>query len=298
MLRILTALPLLGVVAASISVCLQWHQDDLDHRLIQAIKLRKTDKAMSLLNLAASANAQDNPNKPMTLRIAMSDLWASLHGRVPPKEPHPSALMLECSASVEPNASNEFEARPTDLALMSALLSHGARPNLWDPVHSATALDFLIMAGNTEAVKLFLEHGCSSNWKSPLTSAVMYKRDDIASLLLHYGADIGVQTTNGTTVLHWAALDADDGTPMLEVLLSHKADINARDKDGRTPLMYAVDAGPENVRFLLLRGADPSIQDRKGQTALHLARSRRDSPDKRGVVRLLTEAEAAKPIRR
>src|SRR5690242_11541078 len=80
-LSILVALPLLGLIAASIAVGLQWHQDDLDHRLIQAITRRQTSEAISLLNHDASANARDTPYTPLTLRALMSEVWARLSRR-------------------------------------------------------------------------------------------------------------------------------------------------------------------------------------------------------------------------
>jgi ankyrin repeat protein len=52
--------------------------------------------------------------------------------------------------------------------------------------------------------------------------------------------------------------------PVVELLLTHRADPNARGRGGRTPLIAAAGDGHEEVLQLLLeRGADPNLQDEK-----------------------------------
>ncbi len=58
-------------------------------------------------------------------------------------------------------------------------------------------------------------------------------------------------------------------TAMLQLLLDQGLDINARDIQGRTPLLLAVRRCSVAVAFLLDHGADPTIGDRRGGTALH-----------------------------
>ncbi|EGD75621.1 hypothetical protein PTSG_06688 [Salpingoeca rosetta] len=76
----------------------------------------------------------------------------------------------------------------------------------------------------------------------------------------------------GCTALH-VACRVNNPQPLVDVLLEHGADTNARDRLGQTPLMYAVVAGiPSVVERMLLHGADPAIVSaRSGQTALHMA---------------------------
>jgi ankyrin repeat protein len=60
--------------------------------------------------------------------------------------------------------------------------------------------------------------------------------------------------------------------PSAEALLKAGAYINARDRAGRTPLMYAVRHKQRaTVNFLLQHGADASLKDNNGATALDLA---------------------------
>lgn len=321
-------MPLLAIIAPFlIWANVQTRQQMLDAALIEAIKRRQTRQAISLLNEGASGNALDIPRQPLTVQTFVSDVWATLNGTARSKVTYPSALTLACAVRMEAGMSRYLQPVPADVSLVRALLSHGANPNtsyigkkstyaVWD---FPTPLDSQILAGETEAVKLLLEYGAQANRSTyppppPLLFAVAHNRVDVAKLLLEHGADARALTKNGASVLQMAAYERC--IPMLDLLLSQGLNINARDKDGWTPLMDAIKArtnGPNNsarvsnrsvnagtavtVRFLLRHGADASIKNRKGQTALVFANSLPDPFDKKAVMRLLTEADAAKSRR-
>jgi len=61
-------------------------------------------------------------------------------------------------------------------------------------------------------------------------------------------------------------------TKVISYLLNHGASINSRDRDGNTPLHNAISRGKsELVKILLVEGADSSLKNNKGQTALEFA---------------------------
>ena len=57
---------------------------------------------------------------------------------------------------------------------------------------------------------------------------------------------------------------------MVDALVRRGATTDAPDKNGCTPLFYAVTLGhAEAARKLLDHGANPSIQDKKGRRSVH-----------------------------
>lgn len=85
--------------------------------------------------------------------------------------------------------------------------------------------------------------------------------------------------TFGETALHVtsAAVDIDDKTAQrcLDLLLNTKMDPNVQDKEGETALHWAATTGNARaIRTLMRNGANPSIENYKGDTALDVAVAR------------------------
>ena len=71
-------------------------------------------------------------------------------------------------------------------------------------------------------------------------------------------------------VVHRAALF--NQTKLIEFLLGKEAKLNARDSEGRSPILNAVAAGHvDAARVLLKRGADISATDLLMKTSVHIA---------------------------
>jgi ankyrin repeat protein len=174
------------------------------------------------------------------------------------------------------------------------LLKHGAK--LAAPPKISPVLTYAVVGGNIAVIKLFLEYGEDANGKdklgdTPLTYAATKHSVDMMALLVEKGARVDAVADDGDTALHSAvtatgirallaanaqANEKDKVTHAINTvkfLLDHGANINAKGKEKRTPLMLAVmgDEG-ELADLLIKRGADVNAKDRIGKTALMLAR--------------------------
>ena len=77
------------------------------------------------------------------------------------------------------------------------------------------------------------------------------------------------------TALHWASMGGQ--FEVVEDLVRHGADVNAKNADGETPLFWAVNGGKKKVlQFLFDRGASVDTTDAKGKQLYHHAASSGD----------------------
>lgn len=139
-----------------------------------------------------------------------------------------------------------------DLAMVKMLLDAGADPN----------------GRNAYGDTAFMVVGdwLSANGK-PLTNL-----GDIRAYLLRNGTDPNQANDDGATAFMGSA-GADD-VDALQLCLRYGGKINHQtEKIGYTPLMAAAQFGSLNsVRWLLAHGADPSLKDSTGRSALQIAR--------------------------
>ena len=90
---------------------------------------------------------------------------------------------------------------------------------------------------------------------------------------LFKSADIYDQDENGQTPLHTAISYTfyNSSLAVVSLLIEEGANVNMRNKDGRTPLHKAsIDGHLEIVKLLFKKGANIHIKDNNGNTALHL----------------------------
>ena len=157
-------------------------------------------------------------------------------------------------------------------------------------------------AGNNQAVAIFLlANGARINDRdgfgdTPLHKAINYGQPAMIDLLLAQGADITMPDGKGRQPLTLALANTtnriDDTTraEMAVVLIDQGAPPGSRDKEGRTLLQNAVEAGSLGTAKLLLEHAasvDFVYPDKR--TPLHVATAAGNAP----MVRLLLEHGAA-----
>ena len=137
-----------------------------------------------------------------------------------------------------------------------------------------TPLSWAAARGDAEAVEFLLHNGAScetaaNSGRSPLNFAATSRSSTCVSILLNHGADVTRQTMHGTTALHLAVCYNGVPEATVRLLVQAGADINGKNYDGRTPLIYAVDNMEDSMALLLLQmGACVHAQQKNGYNAL------------------------------
>jgi len=153
-------------------------------------------------------------------------------------------------------------------AIIELLISKGADVNIIGTYDGRTALMWAA-ANSKKAVELLLKNGAKVNVKGVdgMTAFIQSifgilsgsVTTDVCDLLIENGEDVNAQLT-GADATGWSALmfAASNGKPdLIKYLISKKADVNLKAKDGATALSLAVkDKNEEMVKVLKTAGAE------------------------------------------
>jgi len=117
-------------------------------------------------------------------------------------------------------------------------------------------------ARGAEAVKLLVKHGADVNAKSNFGSVPLHNvyKGETAEALLDAKADPDIRNEMGDAPIHKAARFRHTG--VLEILLRKKADANATDRSGRTPIALAQ---AEKERVALNQNYSPNMKARMAE---------------------------------
>lgn len=104
--------------------------------------------------------------------------------------------------------------------------------------------------------------------------------------LAQAGADFNIRDDFGQTPLIYAL---NNGQAVVQALINQGANVNAQTDAGWTPLMYAArDASGNIISVLLQAGADPSITNSDGQTAVQIAQN---TPGREGAAQIILDSQ-------
>ena len=257
--------------------------------LMTASRTGNPDAVKLLLARGADVDAREDRLGETAL------MWAA-------SENHPEVIELLIEHGAQPNGRSsmlEYQRDRFGLEGVLTILPRGS----WTP------LMYAARQGSVDATRALADAGADLNLTDPesttaLVRAIVNAHYDVAGVLLEKGADPNIADPSGMAALY-AAVDMNtlgeiygrparkssdtlSGVDLVRTLLAHGANPNARLRaptvqknhtpgegtlgDGTTPLMRAAKHGDYAVmRVLLDRGADATLTQRNGGTALMLA---------------------------
>lgn len=291
--------------------------------LIKAVQEPDTARVHELLSQGADPNVRVN-YKPEA--FTWTNLLNMLRGRSSDPGNHGTTVLMDAASTNEIRIVRllleygaEVGLRDADLPLPPS--KHSS--DLW-PRNCVgdTALHYAAEAGSIECMRALLHYGADARVKNgfgetPLLKAVQgdsngYVRfipplgQSCVNLLLQQRVEVNTTDQHGSTPLIEAALISSFRG--VRSLVEAGADLDAQDRDGQTPLhlviqnrhpndSYGMVSPVERAEYLALigllldRGADITIRDKTGKTALQIAEN---LPDEE-VVSLLHKAAARAP---
>ena len=206
-----------------------------------------------------------------------------------------TAVQQECSKEVlqaiidhgaNVNAANKRNQTALTLAcldtnegVINVLLNAGSDPNIADDTDGNTCLYTAVQQECCiEVLQAIIDHGANVNAtnkgkNTSLMTACINKNESAINVLLNAGSDPNIaDDTDGNTCLY-TAVQQECCIEVLQAIIDHGANVNAKNKKNETALTLAcLNKNEDAINVLLNASADPDIaDDTYGDTCLYTA---------------------------
>lgn len=202
-------------------------------------------------------------------------------------------LVIAASFAVHAGSFEDFfrAVRGDNASGVRSLLQRGFDPNTRDE-NGQTGLLIALREPSPKVIQVLLESPqlnvdiANAKDETPLMLAAIKGQQDLVTQLLKRDAAVNKA---GWTPLHYAATSGQ--LTIMKVLLDNYAFIDAQSPNGTTPLMMAAMYGSgEAVKLLLAEGADTTMKNQLGMTAVDFA----NKANRTEAAQLITAAMNAK----
>lgn len=247
-------------------------------KLVKYLLSKKVDLSYDLVRqLSLLATAVQGGHLPMVAYLIEQGQPLSAFENLPPlclaaSNGQTEIVRLLIAKGADPNLADATLAtpimhaalQPKRLKLVQYLHSQGA--DLFKLDHEQnTILHYAAFSGDPETVAYLLEktdflNTANAYGLTPLMKAIVSDDLTTVSLLLKRGADAQVANPEGGGLLNFAG-EYSNNPAIFKLLLESGVDIHEPDREGRSPLYWAViNNQAENVRLLLKKGANPKLK--------------------------------------
>ncbi len=266
-------------------------QEQLNKNMLNAADHDNLDEVKKWISVGADINAFVDPSceQPLHHEVHMQVVngkCSAIHFAAASRNIEMIEFLKEKGANLNAQEQEGYTALHIamhdegDIETFKKLLELGAEIEIRD-MFKKTPLHQACEWGLAEYVSALLENGADVNVLSdqyrkltPLVSAMQARRVDhntkkeIVKMLLEHDADPNMAVSQFTPIFSCR----DKMVDVAKLLISHKANVNAVNANGTSPLMAFAQDGYKNlVELLLNHGADKSLINNKGKTAMDIA---------------------------
>lgn len=211
------------------------------------------------------------------------DAGANPNIKTKPDADNPKGLT---AAEIAQRNGYEFETKTTSEEKTGEKQPTASGSGTEEPAKATQDLQAALLRGDVNALSELLKNGANPNQQDvdgnsllmlAITKQRNYEeRNTIISTLLQYKADPNLPNNEGNTPLMMIASEKKSNESLLK-LIQAGAKVNAKNNSGATALMRAGQGDPKNLELLLENGADPSLMDKRGRTALSFLKNPADA---------------------